>query len=134
MNRKTTKEALNIPLRQTWVECMGINYNISEKASQWIYSTLKGKYRMMHYSGTTDGVVPTIGTEAWMNDLGWNVTEGRKSWMVEPKILGGYSESREGNLDFITIHGCGHMAPQWKRKAAYVAMASWLLEKPLPRP
>jgi cathepsin A (carboxypeptidase C) len=134
MNDDATKTALNVPTDYFWSECSNIDYSMLEKATQWIYPKLKGKYRMMHYSGTTDGVVPTVGTEQWMADLGWTVTEPRSAWMSEPKLLGGYTQKREGNLDFISIHGCGHMAPQWKRNPAFVAISSWILEKELPRP
>ncbi|CAI2367171.1 unnamed protein product [Moneuplotes crassus] len=133
MNADDTKAALNIPANYFWEECSNIDYEMLDEASQWIYPKLKGKYRMLHYSGTTDGVVPTVGTEGWMKDLGWKVTTKRKAWLSEPLILGGYTESREGNLDFLTIHGTGHMAPQWKRHEAYLALSSWVLEKDLPR-
>ena len=134
MNDEATKAALKVPANYGWSECSGINYQQLPQASQWIYDKLKGKYRMLHYSGTTDGVVPTVGTEGWMNDLGWKVVDERKPWMTEPKLIGGYTESREGNLDFLTIHGTGHMVPQWKRQPAYLSLSSWILDKPLPRP
>lgn len=132
MNDAASKTAMNIPSQYSWSECSNIDYTMLEKATQWIYPLLKGKYRMMHYSGDTDGVVPTIGTEGWMNDLGWTVTKKHQAWLSQPKLLGGYTQSREG-LDFITIHGCGHMAPQWKRQPSFVAIESWLQDKDLPR-
>ena len=133
MNTDDVKNALNVPLSHGWKECTPIDYTKLEKATQWIYPLLKGKYRMMHYSGDTDGVVPTIGTIGWMEDLGWKVTKKYSPWMAEKLIIGGYTESRE-DLDLITIHGCGHMAPQWKRQPSFVAISSWLQNKDLPRP
>lgn len=133
MNTNEVKSILNVPANNGWKECSQINYTMLEKATQWIYPLLKGKYRMMHYSGDTDGVVPTIGTIGWMEDLGWKVTKKHSAWMSEKLIIGGYTESREG-LDFISIHGCGHMAPQWKRQPSFVAISSWLQGKDLPRP
>jgi hypothetical protein len=38
---------------------------------------LKGKYRMLKYSGDTDGAVPTFGTQQWIRKLGWTIT---KEW------------------------------------------------------
>jgi carboxypeptidase C (cathepsin A) len=134
MNSEDTKKAMNIPSEYSWSECSNIDYTMLEKATQWIYPILKGRYRMVHYSGTTDGVVPTIGTEQWMEDLGWKVTQNRTAWMSQPKLLGGYTQSREGLLDFISIHGCGHMAPQWKRQPAHLAIGSWIHGEDLPRP
>mmetsp|Transcript_22848 Transcript_22848/g.22689 ORF Transcript_22848/g.22689 Transcript_22848/m.22689 type:complete len:458 (-) Transcript_22848:2-1375(-) len=133
LNKEEVKAALNIPSQYSWSECKGIGYTKSKEASQWIYPKLKGRYRMMHYSGTTDAVVPTIGTERWMNDLGWPTVTDRKPWFSEPLLIGGYTESREGNLDFITIHGTGHMVPQWKRPESAIAISHWLAEDDLPR-
>ena len=132
MNTQEVKSILNVPANNGWKECSQINYTMLAKATQWIYPQLKGRYRMMHYSGDTDGVVPTIGTIGWMEDLGWKVTKKHSAWMAEKYIIGGYTESREG-LDFITIHGCGHMAPQWKRDPSFIAISSWLQDKDLPR-
>jgi len=132
MNRPDVKKSLNIPNTYHWKECSNIAYEMLPKASQWIYPILKGKYRMLHYSGDTDGVVPTIGTEAWMEDLGWTVTKDYNAWMLETGYIGGYTQSR-GTLDFITIHGCGHMAPQWKRQSSFMAISNWIQGKDLPR-
>ena len=133
LNRDDVKAVLNIPSQYSWSECVGIGYTKSKEASQWIYPKLKGKYRMMHYSGTTDAVVPTVGTERWMADLGWPTTTEREAWFAEPLLIGGYTESREGNLDFITVHGTGHMVPQWKRPESYIAISSWVANTDLPR-
>ena len=35
--------------------------------------------------------------------------------MVEDNLQGGYFQARDG-MDFFTIHGTGHMAPQWARE------------------
>jgi len=133
MNNADTKKAMNIPEQYNWSECNNISYEMLEKATQWIYPLLKGKYRMMHYSGDTDGVVPTVGTEGWMEDLGWEITSPYTAWLSQPKLLGGYTQTREGGLDFVTVHGCGHMAPQWKRQPSYLAISSWVNGKDLPR-
>jgi hypothetical protein len=40
--------------------CTGsIGYDSGHNASEWIYPLLRGKYRIMFYSGDTDGAVPT---------------------------------------------------------------------------
>ena len=44
-----------------------------EKGSQWIWEDLKGKYRMLKFSGDIDGVVPTTGSIGWINALGRDV-------------------------------------------------------------
>ena len=48
---------------QAWDLCKGdIDYTSEPQASQWIYEELRGKIKMLHYSGDTDGAVPTVGT------------------------------------------------------------------------
>ena len=41
--------------------------------------------RMMHYSGDTDGVVPTYGTKQWIEGLNWDVKERRKQKAASEK-------------------------------------------------
>jgi len=35
---------------------------------------------MMHYSGDTDGVLPTYGTKQWIEDLGWDKIGKYEMW------------------------------------------------------
>jgi hypothetical protein len=64
MNKWEVRSQLNIPAYiQAWQLCTDeIEYIIEPKGSQWIYEELKGKYRMLFYSGDVDGAVPTIGS------------------------------------------------------------------------
>jgi hypothetical protein len=36
---------------------------------------------MMHYSGDTDGAVPTLGTKKWIKTLNWEIQEIWAPWM-----------------------------------------------------
>lgn len=48
-------------------ECWNtIDYTFTEEGSIWIYPMLRHKYRILIYSGDTDGVVPTYGTRQWI--------------------------------------------------------------------
>lgn len=78
----------------------------------------------MFYSGDTDGAVPTHGAQLWMNNLGWKITKRMTPYHVGGQVAG-YVEERDG-LTFGTIHGCGHMAPQWKRPETYHLIFNWL--------
>ena len=64
LNLDVVRQALHVPNDvQSWDLCTNeINYVIQPKGSQWIYEKLQGKIRMLHYSGDTDGAVPTVGT------------------------------------------------------------------------
>ena len=55
----------------------GFNYEPQQEGSIDIYTQLKGKYRMLKYSGDTDGAVPTFGTQQWIRKLNWDIT---KEW------------------------------------------------------
>jgi len=65
---------------------------------------------MMFYSGDTDGAVPTYGTRQWIAQLNWDVIEKYTPWYDSNGQVAGYYERYDG-LDFVTIHGVGHMAP-----------------------
>jgi hypothetical protein len=130
MNADETKEALHIPdYVQAWDLCKsGIDYVIQPKGSQWIYEALAGKYKMLHYSGDVDGAVPTDGTQAWIATLGWDTEEEWRSYMVDGQVAG-YLESYQGGLTFGTVHGAGHMAPQFKPPQTYHLVFNWMLDR-----
>ena len=70
---------------------------------------MKSKYHILHYSGDTDGCVPTYGTQMWFNEL--PVAESEEKWrkyMVGDR-LGGYLQ-RKDKVVLVTVHGAGHTA------------------------
>ncbi len=72
---------------------------------------MKDKYKIMFYSGDTDGAVPTYGSRRWITGLGWaEKDDGQwRPWYTNGQVSG-YVQNYDG-LDFVTIHGVGHMAP-----------------------
>jgi len=68
---------------------------------------------MLFYSGDTDGAVPTYGSMQWIAELNWDIVTPWYAYMVDGQV-GGYVEEYDG-LTFGTVHGAGHMAPQFKR-------------------
>ena len=87
--------------------------------------TKAGKYRILKYSGDADGVIPTYGTQQWIAELGLKTTNPWRSFAIET-VTSGYIQEYENNFTFVTIHGAGHMAPQWKRQQTYYAIFNWL--------
>jgi len=70
-NREDVRRALNIPDHVgPWLQCndsINGNYSYQFEGSLWIYKILKQYgYKMLHYSGDTDGAVPTYGTRRWI--------------------------------------------------------------------
>ena len=88
-----------------------------------------GKYKILKYSGDTDGVVPTYGTQQWIaqlvNDTNLTTIEDWSPWTVGGQI-GGYVTKYDKNFTFTTVHGAGHMVPQWQRQRAYHAIFNWI--------
>ena len=68
INREDVRKALNIPPSiQSWNQCGGIEYFYQYEGSFWIYPILKSYgYRILFFSGDTDGAVPTLGTKRWI--------------------------------------------------------------------
>jgi len=120
VNRADVRTALHIPAEApAWTMCWDsevYTYTFNDKASQWIYPEMKKNgIRMMKYSGDTDGAVPTWGTKQWIAQLNWPIKEAWKPWLTDGQVSG-FIEKYEG-LDFVTVKGVGHMAPQWAAKA-----------------
>jgi serine carboxypeptidase-like clade 2 len=86
---------------------------------------------MLKYSGDSDGVVPTYGTQMWIkNSLQWPITSPWRSYMVNGQVAG-YIEVHEGNFTFATVHAAGHMAPQWKRPQMFYLINNWISGQPI---
>ena len=129
LNSDSVRASLNIPAdAPAWDLCANINYNNALAGSLDIWANMKGKYRMLKYSGDTDGAVPTFGTRQWINELNWKVTSALQPFTVDGQTAG-FVETREGGFTFVSIHGAGHMAPQWKRPQTYYAIFNWLNNK-----
>jgi serine carboxypeptidase-like clade 2 len=127
LNRGDVKQALHIPDSiQAWEMCKGdIDYSPLRVGSQWVWESLKGEYRMLKFSGDTDGAVPTTGTINWIQSLGREVYEAWRPYYTADGELGGYIEEYDG-LTLGTVHGAGHMAPQFKPEATYHLIFQWL--------
>ena len=84
LNSATVREALHIPQSvQKWQSCSDIDYTKNIEASEWIYEILRNKYKMMVYSGDTDGAVPTYGTLRWMKKVNWKIIDAYRPYYVQ---------------------------------------------------
>ncbi len=74
LRNESIRFALNIPPdAPEWDLCSNIMYEKSDVGSFEIYKELKSKYRMLIFSGDTDGAVPMYGTQRWIQELNWEV-------------------------------------------------------------
>jgi len=107
-------------------------YMALREGSDWIYDILKAYtqyYRLLHYSGDTDGAVTSLGTRRWIAAKEYKVTEEWRPWTTDGQ-LSGYLESY-GSFTFATVHGVGHMAPQWKRKDVTMLISKFAHGEPI---
>jgi carboxypeptidase C (cathepsin A) len=104
-------------------------YNSLQMGSLWIWESLKGKYRMLKYSGDIDAAVPTKGTLRWIESLNRPIISERRPYFVEQLNAGTITEY--DGLTFGIVHDAGHMAPQDKPKQAYHLIFNWLKGRPI---
>ena len=82
---------------------------------------------MLKFSGDVDGAVPTTGTLGWIRSMNRTVLEKWRPYFVDTNktMLGGFLEVYDG-LTLGTVHGAGHMAPQFKPAETYHLIFNWL--------
>ena len=102
-----------------WGQCYDVNYEMSDSFNFYAETMLKySDVKVWVFSGTEDGVLPTLGTLRWINKLGFNVETKWKQWKVGNQIAGYVQKYKEG-LVIVTIKGAGHMVPQDQRASAF---------------
>ena len=90
INRPEVRAAFNIP---SWVQgfsdcsdSIGDSYLALREGSIWIYHILLGYsdwYKLLHYSGDTDGAVATLATRKWIAAQDWKVTNEWRPWTTD---------------------------------------------------
>ena len=84
MNREDVRKTFHIPSDvQGWEQCSStLQYHEQREASMWIYEILRNQYRLMFYSGDTDGAVTTYGSKRWIQILNWPVVDLWRPWFT----------------------------------------------------
>lgn len=131
MNKQYVREALHIPPRAPdhWDLCRSLpefNYTEGSFGTEFVYRTFAGKpdYRILKFSGDTDGSVPTLGTFQWISGLNQKIVKPWQQFHLGKEVAG-YFEEYEG-LTLMTVHGAGHMVPQFKPAESYEGIFKWL--------
>jgi len=89
--------------------------------------------RLLMYNGDADPGLNSFVGEAWTTGMGFKETEAWRPWTRDGKTkMGGYVTRYEGQFDYLTIRGSGHMVPEYKPEAATVFLESFLKNKPYP--
>ncbi len=113
---------------------MYTTYRAFREGSIWIYHILLGypaRYRLLHYSGDTDGAVATLGTRRWIQAQSWKIAKEWTAWTTDGDLSGYFESYLNGSFTFATVHGVGHMAPQWKRKDVTELVTKFIHNIPL---
>ena len=117
MKRADVKAALHVNPSVTWSQCSDyVDYNSTDSrivSTVPIYNFLiDGGYnlKILVFSGDDDSVCGTIGTQSWIWDLGYEVSDEVmwKEYFVEGQVAGFRSEWPDAGLMFLTIHAAGH--------------------------
>ena len=120
LNNDEVKKKLAIyDTSMEWSQCANVNYEMSD--SYKFYSQTMHQHpdvQVWVFSGTEDGVLPTLGTMRWINKLGFNVETKWKQWFVGDQIAG-YTQKYKEGLVIVTVKGAGHMVPQDQGASAY---------------
>ena len=132
LNREDVRTAMHIPTSApAWNECngtIGDEYKCGVKGSYWIYEELRNKMKIMFFCGDTDGAVPCWGTRQWIHNLDWSVKQATMPYYSDGQFAG--EVTRYDGMDFATVHGAGHMCPQWKRKQVTTMVNNWIHDEP----
>jgi len=86
MNIEDVRRALKVKDDlPAWNICSDtLKYGKADKeGSQWVYEKLKGKYRILFYSGDTDGCVATQGSLNWIGTLAWSIKEAWRPYYYD---------------------------------------------------
>lgn len=126
LDRNDVREILHVTeKRGGWEACTRFNYERLPQGTIELYPKIKAAgYRILKYSGDTDGSVPTLGTNQWIENLGWDVKIDHDPFIIDGKVAGFYT-LRDG-LEYVIFHGAGHLVPLWMRKETQYVFNQWL--------
>lgn len=87
LNRYDVRKALNVPDHVgPWNTCSDPVFKLYRpqiETSQWIYKLLKPHgYKMLFYSGDSDGIIATYGSRLWLKSLDWAIKEDWRPWIA----------------------------------------------------
>ncbi len=135
LNRADVRASLHVESSpNTWAICGGVNY-----IDDGVYDSMVAvhedmikqyKPRVLVYNGDVDPGCNYLWGEASCRRFGGQVSSAWHSWTYDDKLvgtqLGGYAIEFEKDVTFTTIHGAGHMSPQWRPEAVFNMLSRFL--------
>ena len=107
----------------------GFVYNVTERNLMPFYEHVAQatNLRVLIYNGDTDPGINSFHTQNWTSSLGLREREEWRPWTLDGRqYMGGYVTRYEGDFDFLTIRGSGHMVPEYKSKEMFECLSRWL--------
>jgi len=106
------------------------DYTPTEPNLSGFYQEVNGKLRVLIYNGDTDPAITSFATSNWTSNLGFTETQHWRPWTVDGcRKTEGYVTRYQGDFDFLTIRGAGHMVPTYKPAATFAFMQAWFLNQ-----
>mmetsp|Transcript_11694 Transcript_11694/g.10599 ORF Transcript_11694/g.10599 Transcript_11694/m.10599 type:complete len:268 (-) Transcript_11694:75-878(-) len=141
LNRNDVQQALHVNQRNNsvvhWQQCSDVvftNWPDMDFTADTIklYSTIYNhpnkplNFKMLVFSGNSDGVCGTVGTQHWIYNIENSVVKSLwKPWNVNNQ-LAGYVTIFTNNLVFVTVHNAGHEVPTYQPYNSLVLLLSYL--------
>jgi len=139
LNTPAVQKALGVVGTVKWGECSN---TVSGKYSQQdtiapmmpIYKWLVEKapeVKILVYSGDDDAVCATLGTQQWIWDMGYPISDEWAAWKMDGQTSG-YHVSFGANgsaFHFATVHGAGHMVPATRPAQSLQVLENYLSGK-----
>jgi len=133
LNQDSVKAALHVKGDRAWEQCsrtikyaQGDGHNSMVPYYQYL---IDGKFglNILVYSGDDDSVCATIGTQAWIWDMGYKPA-GKiwQSYIVDGQTAGYATAWKDTKFGFVTVHGAGHEVPTYKPEVALDLFAKYL--------
>ena len=92
--------------------------------------------RVLVYNGDVDPGCNFLWAEASVAKFGKPISDDWHAWVyggesIVGEQLGGFVTDYEGGVHFATVHGAGHMSPQWRPEAVFNMLVRFLAGKPI---
>jgi len=88
------------------------------------------------YSGDVDGIVPTLASRRWIENMhGKKIRNRWQYWVEKGGQIGGWGMRwtiGTGELTFATVRGAGHQVPSYQPRRAFQLFESFLYNGSLP--
>ena len=138
-NRPDVRRALHVEsCPNAWAICSSIidyaDDHVYASGMVPLYKVMSPHYRIAVYNGDVDPGCSYVMNEACVTSVKVPVLNDWRTWFYEDaafgKQVGGWTTEYENDLHFVTIHGAGHMSPQWRPAQATHMFRQFLARKP----